>query len=208
MQEKYLRNVPLGFNSDYYYNIQNRKLYLRTPNTAHSGYTWREVKTKRPNSYYLFSYDGEKHHIRLTIIKKLIDPDYNFNNYIPVASAFTPYNYQTIIVYLKRHHYKLPKRYRIIDPNCRYVWAFKQSDLDKLKKLKQIYIKTRYDPRSFVTLKNLPQIYNYYYDPDTDSVYSETGRKLKKSKNNTYSLIVDHKRKTVSIKRIRKLVQA
>lgn len=208
MQTQDLINLPLGFNTNYYYNKQTNKLYLRAPIiNSYGEYNYQEVKINSKNGYYVYSYDHIRHFISGITIQRLLKPEYNFNNYIPIKSAFKPFKYRAVISYMARHKIKLPPRYRVIDPLGRYVYAFKQNDLDRLKELKKIYMKTQYNPSSFTTLKNLPRFHNYYYDPVTKSIYNLKGRKLKECQNGTYALTINNQKKYISVNKIKKKLQ-
>lgn len=208
MQTQDLINLPLGFNTNYYYNKQTNKLYLREPViNSYGQYDYTEVKPSPKKVYYLSSYDKIRHTISQCTIKRLINPAYNFNNYIPVKSAFKPFNYYAVKAYFNRRKIKLPACHRVIDPLGRYVYAFKQNDLDRLKALKKIYMNTQYNPNSFTTLKNLPRFHNYYYDPVTKSIYNLKGRKLKECQNGTYALTINNKKKYISVNKIKKKLQ-
>ena len=208
MNPQDLINVPFGFNANYYYNKQTHKLYLRAPIVNSYGeYSYQEIKLKSHNNYYVHSYDQIQHRISHKTLLRLIDPSYNFNNYIPVKSAFKPFKYSAVLSYLKRHNIALPRRYRVINPLGRYVYAFKQDDLNRLKEIKKSYTDTQYNPNNFVTLQNLPRFHNYHYDPATDCVYNLTGRKLKQCRNGTYALTIDNKRKYISVNKIKKALK-
>lgn len=208
MQSQDLINVPVGFNVNYYYNQKTQKLYLRSPKKqSHGQYDYQEINMTQQGYYYLYSYDRSEHRISKTTLLRLINPKYNINNYIPIKSAFTPYNYRAVAAYLTHHHYILPKRYRVISQNCKYIYAFKQKDLDQLNKLKKVYLKNHHNPDSFTALRFLPKYYDYYYDPTTDTLYNLAGRRLNKCRNGTYALTINQTKKYVSVNKIKKALQ-